>query len=112
MPLTEELAKEIIQKSVRCTQATLRAFGIEGIPKTGSGCLEYLTNAGYKCTSEPHLRAMMMASWSRTADRSKDYLITTYGHAMAFVDGQLVDTEHKGFDKKRFVTFCWSVTRL
>lgn len=48
--LTEETRDEILSKAKRCTEATLAAFGIDGYPLKGSGCLVYLEQAGYKLT--------------------------------------------------------------
>lgn len=110
--MTQELAKEILSSSVRCTQATLRAFGIEGkIPKTGSGYLEYLVLNGFKCTRIllPNLR-MRDIPVTNGIRMHRDYLINTHNHAMALINGILIDTEYKGFDK-RIIEFIWGVTK-
>jgi hypothetical protein len=40
----------------------------------------------------------------------KNYLINTKGHAMALINGILIDTEGKGFDR-RIIEFIWEVTK-
>jgi hypothetical protein len=109
--MTQELANSIVSSSVRCTQATLRAFGIEGIPKLGSGCLEYLTRAGFKLQRISY-SGMKLRDISKCCGISthKNYLINTKGHAMALINGILIDTEGKGFDR-RIIEFIWEVTK-
>ena len=110
--MTSELAKSIVDSSVRCTQATLRAFGIEdAIPKTGSGCLEYLTSRGFTCKRITFVEGITLKGL-KTIHGLKEgmYLINTHGHAIALIDGILVDTENKGFDN-RIVEFCWHVLK-
>jgi hypothetical protein len=103
--LTQTEADAIVQKACRCTEATLLAFGVVGTPKTGSGCLGFLTNAGFKLERVPepnwvlHLKKFQQGA----------YLVLTPGHAMALIGGILVDTERKGFDRRK-VQFMWKVT--
>ena len=113
--MTNELAKSIVDSSVRCTQATLRAFGIEdAIPKTGSGCLEYLTSRGFTCLRMPAYEGITLKRLQQfpfKPNPNGQYLINTKGHAIALIDGILIDTENKGFDN-RSVEFCWIVQKV
>ncbi len=98
--MTQEKADKIISSSTRCTQATLRAFGIEGYPYYGSGCLEYLTSNGFTLTHMPgYIRQSMRLLEKLRMDRN--YLIHTKGHAMALINGILIDTAKRGFDGRR-----------
>lgn len=104
--LTPEDSKEIINKASRCTEATLAAFGIQGIPKFGPGILDYFKNNGFRTDRlvskeievVRHLKAL-----------KGDWLIFTRGHAIALRNGILVDTERRGFDS-RHVEFIWKIT--
>jgi hypothetical protein len=109
--VTAELARQIEQTSSRCTEATLRAFGIEdAIPQQGSGCLEHLKQAGFQLKPVMFVPSTMkkLKYFITYQIKSDNYLILTKGHAMAFVDGHLIDTELKGFDN-RVIEFCWVV---
>ncbi len=107
--MTNELANNIISSSTRCTQATLRAFGIEGYPHYGSGCLEYLTQNGYKLQELQHHRGRKLRQASMFR-KDLSFLISTKGHAMALINGILVDTERKGFDSRKIENI-WIVER-
>jgi hypothetical protein len=93
------------------TQAALRGIaGITAVPLTGSGCLNYLTAAGYIVKSVP--AEVPLYRFVANADKSKVYLIATRGHAIALVRGTLIDTapwKNKGPDK-RIVLHAWEVS--
>ena len=99
MTLTQ--ANEIINKSTRCTQATLAAFGVDGYPLQGSGCLGYLTDAGYTVELKWELKISLKDWYVKYMDMSKNYLIFTSGHAMACIGGVLVDAAAQGFNGRR-----------
>jgi hypothetical protein len=100
-------AELIVSTSVRCTQAALRGIaGISAVPLTGSGCLTYLTSAGYKVKSLPADIPLARFKYSK----DKTYLLATKGHAMALVDGILIDTMRKTLDK-RILEHAWEVSR-
>ena len=115
--MTQELANQIVNESFRCTQATLRAFGIIGIPRTGSGCLEYLKQAGFRCTEIKRLQGRSLKQFQRDKVSPNplfrltgSYLINTPGHAIAVINGTLVDTERKGWDSRK-IQFAWRVEK-
>jgi hypothetical protein len=110
--MTQELANSIIANSTRCTQATLQAFGIEGYPLLGSGCLEFMTRRGFKLERVMFPNSLdVTMKWLNSVRFSKgSYLINTPRHAMALIDGILVDTENKGFDNRK-VLFIWEVIK-
>ncbi len=94
-------------ESRRCTEATLRAFGITGIPLTGSGCLSYLTAAGYTLTEVTNITGVRLDRFR--FDPTKRYLVNTRGHAMAVINGLLIDTMRRSFDSRR-IEFLWIVS--
>lgn len=101
-------AAAIVSKATRCTEATLMAFGINGIvPQRGSGCLEYLRSHGYKYVkmNAPDVKYLKHSAYQRGS-----YLIFTHEHAMALVDGILIDTMKQGFDNRK-IEHIWEVTK-
>lgn len=108
--MTKEIAREIVQSSERCTEATLRAFGIEGIvPTKGSGCVGVLIRRGFE------LRSIRIEGYFRLSDLGKvlsdkrNYLIFTPGHAMAYVGGCLIDTANLPITAK--IVMIWEVSK-
>ena len=100
--------------AVRCTEATLRALGVEGkCPKHGTGVLEALTDAGYKwrpfgMTGVFGDQAREEMTWNGRTLRAfvkvhpvGRYYLSTAGHAMALIDGVLTDTTERGIDGRR-----------
>lgn len=90
----------------RCTEAVLMQFGIFGRrPRTGLGVLEALQNAGWRYRAvgtdlEPFrgtIRRFCQLHPTGT------YYVATSGHAMALVDGVLVDTAERGPDGRRVI---------
>lgn len=122
--MTLSQANLIVQSSARCTEATLKAFGVEGIPTQGSGCLEFLTNAGFILTRVQVNGVKLFNTEHSLCTMSKlnnifkgsliwkgyNYIVLTPGHAMAIVDGILIDTEHKGWDGRR-IEYIWKVEK-
>lgn len=109
-PLTPEQAESIVNQSSRCTQATLRAFGIEGYPHYGTGTLQFLAGAGFIEVRISLPTTITMKHFHKYyMNSSKNYLINTKGHAMACIGGVLVDTERKGWDR-RVIEFVWEVS--
>ena len=90
--LPDTLPIEKVSSGVRCTEATLRAFGIEGIcPIHGTGVLSALREAGYRCVFD------LDAGGTKLRDYVRDHptgahVVSTPGHSMALIDGRLVDT--------------------
>lgn len=109
--MTKELALEITNNASRCTEATLRAFGIDAIPKTGSGILEQLKENGYKCSLIGYYSALKGIRKAIPDFKSFSYLIYTKGHAMAVIEGHLIDTERKGWNNRR-IEFIWKVEKV
>lgn len=118
--MTKELALEITNNASRCTEATLRAFGIDAIPKFGSGVLGQLKENGFKCTpiKQPKYDLKRFKNWMDRypSPGSKEYyndnyLIYTKGHAMAVIEGHLIDTERKGWNSRR-IEFIWRVEKI
>lgn len=109
--LTQQEANAIVSSARRCTEATLRAFGVitEHLAYFGSGTLQYLQEAGFKLTEIPDMRGIRLDKFKdRYMEPNKSYHIKTKGHAIAIINGIMVDTEFKGFDK-RTILFCWVV---
>lgn len=116
--MTKELANEIVSNSSRCTEAALRAFGIDAIPKTGSGVLEQLRENGFKvwpqsqCLNETmkQLKAYIdLVDCGRIAKSS--WLIYTKGHAMAVIEGHLIDTAGGRWNNRK-IEFLWKVEKI
>lgn len=94
---------------LRCTEATLRAFGVDGVcPVHGTGVLQALREAGYKWDPLPSEEWVTEGGWGRDDGgrplgvtlgefvRSHPhgaYYLMTLGHAMALIDGNLTDTQ-------------------
>lgn len=105
--MTQSDAATIVSEARRCTEATLKAFGITAIPQTGSGCLSYLTAAGYTLTEIQNVTGVRLDRFR--FDPTKKYLVNTRQHAMAVINGLLVDTMRKSFDSRR-IEFMWIVS--
>lgn len=99
--MTHTQANLIVQKSSRCTQATLAAFGLDAYPLKGSGCLSYLTENGFNVKLVWELKISLKDWYVKYMDMSKNYLIFTNQHAMACIGGVLVDTMNEGFNVRR-----------
>lgn len=111
--MTKELARDIVNNASRCTEATLRGFGIDEIPHFGSGCLEYLKHHDYNLELITFLSGKTMRrvqQWKEQNDPTGSFFIQTKGHAMAIVDGFLIDTERKGYDGRK-IQFAWRVRK-
>ena len=101
-------AAAIVSKATRCTEATLMAFGINGIvPQRGSGCLQHLRDHGFNLRFIPDMQNIPLHYLER--NRSS-LLIFTHEHAMALVDGILIDTMKQGFDNRK-IEHIWEVTK-
>lgn len=85
---------------MRCTQATLQALGIFGkCPKTGTGVLEALKDAGFKIRYE-NTETMKQYGEQGLRDfiethQTGRYYLCSEGHAMALVNGRLTDTSQR-----------------
>jgi hypothetical protein len=93
--MTIEEAKHITKTSERCTEATLRAFGIEGVvPAKCSGILAKCIENGYEFKELQHLgdKGKALHHALKYLYRDEKYLILTPGHAMAYINGILIDT--------------------
>lgn len=90
---------------MRCTQATLEAFGIFGVcPRTGIGMLEALKAAGFKIRYE---NTETMKQYGEEGLRSfieshptGSYYLCSEGHAMALVNGKLTDASRRKVTNK------------
>jgi len=105
-PLTPEDVANIKRRTVRCTQATMLAFGLKEYPETVSGCLDYLKENGFVMRSNKVWDTM-----KGYANAKYDYILFTRAHAMALRNGLLVDTAGGSFDRRR-VEFAWIVERV
>ena len=101
--MTPEKAKRITQTSTRCTQAVLRAFDIEGYPYYGTGVLEYLKAGGLdvRCIDSD----VPFVKWMKEKHEGS-YVLFTKGHALAVVNGVVIDTART---KKGKIEFVWQV---
>lgn len=106
--MTQASAQQIVSTARRCTEATLAAFGVKGIPLNGSGCLQHLTQAGFTLTEVQGVTGVRLDRFR--FDPTKKYFVKTREHAMAVIDGVLVDTERRSFDSRR-IQFLWIVER-
>jgi hypothetical protein len=96
---------EIVEKSNRCTQATLMTFGINGCPYHRSGVLEYLKVYGFTTVERKEFRGKKLIDLKYLKG---NFTVHTKNHAMALVNGYLVDTQKQGFDN-RTVENVWEV---
>ena len=87
--------------AIRCTRATLEAFGIKGkSPAYDTDVTEALQAAGYTViplTDEP---LTTVKNFVRMHPKGNFY-ISTHMHAMALIDGVLTDTMNKGPDNRQ-----------
>lgn len=85
--------------STRCTQTVLMQFGItDTVPMDGMGVLCALQMAGYTYTDTPYVGTVRSFVAEHQAG---SWYIFTAGHAMAVIDGVLVDSEERGPDGRR-----------
>lgn len=90
---------------MRCTEATLRAFGItDKCPKTGLGVLQAIQESGrtFSVIDLPRNRNTTVRRFVKERPEGSFYLVVNAhalaDHAMALVDGQLTDTTGRGVD--------------
>lgn len=106
-------AKVVSPVNVRCTQATLEAFGIFGkCPIYGTGVLQALQEV-YKIKLWEDLgktvgKNITVKKFVETHPTGRYYL-STDRHAMALIDGVLTDTAGRGLDR-RHVYLIFEVT--
>lgn len=85
---------------MRCTQATLEAFGIIGVaPIHGTGVVENLKAAGFSVeplfdTTDDYLNPVGLKDYINSHSTGSFYIMSD-GHAMALVDGKLTDTSER-----------------
>lgn len=80
-------------RGIRCTQATLRAFKIEGCPLHGIGVLDAIAKI-YSHKFIDNAIGMKLADFIDDYADKGNFVISTSGHSMALVDGILIDTAH------------------
>jgi hypothetical protein len=101
MKFSELFYEDVLVESMRCTQATLEALGVKGVcPRTGTGVIGALTDAGIKWKPIVLDRYPTVQKFVKDNPKGSFYL-STRGHAMALVDGELIDTELKGPNKRK-----------
>jgi hypothetical protein len=96
----------------RCTVATVNAFADfyrfppitheSDIPITGAAVVQRLTKAGLKMRMDNDAIGKSVSQWA-PAHRTGTWYISTEGHAMALINGELVDAEGRGADGRRIV---------
>lgn len=96
----------------RCTVQTVNAFADyyhfqpvtreTDIPLTGADVVHALQHAGLKYQRDESAAGKALSQWV-PAHRTGTWYVSTDGHAMALINGQLVDAEHKGPDNRRIV---------
>lgn len=92
----------------RCTEAVLMQFGIFGRrPRNGLGVLEALMDNGWtyraiEVDGAP-FRGTVRSFYENPRFKTGRYYLASSGHAMAMIDGTLVDTEGKGPDGRRII---------
>lgn len=100
------LVAHLVPDSPRCTQATLEALGIYGeCPTTGGGVLEAIQRAGFTYDDPGGDWSTGRISIAQAIERFPKgrYYLSGKGHAMALVDGVLVDTAGEGYRRKVYV---------
>ena len=112
--LDAEIAEALVghakpEADMRCTEATLRAFGIEGVcPITGLEVTHALTAAGYKwrVVGSEIEDLPVPKTVRRFAEKYPRgcFYISTNRHAMALTNGKLTDTTARGLDKRKIQT--------
>ena len=96
----------------RCTVQTVNAFADfyhfapitreSDIPITGADVVNDLQQAGLKMKVDPTAVGKSLSQWL-PSHRVGTWYVSTDGHAMALINGELVDAEHKGPDSRRIV---------
>ena len=99
------IKEHYLNESDRCTNVTLRAFGIcvdEPIIY-GAGVIEYLTNNGFtvKVHDFDYFKYNKKPLKKFIQDHPKgSYIISTRNHSMALIDGKLYDAAEGGLNRK------------
>lgn len=95
------------QDSRRCTETVLNQFGIFGkTPRTGDGVIAALVKAGWALRSTgwsgdtPFRGTVRQFCEERPTGR---FYFATDGHALALIDGLLVDSSGKGPDDRQVI---------
>ena len=97
----------------RCTVQTVNAFADfyhfppitrdADIPITGADVVQRLTKAGLKMQHmDMDAPGKSLQQWV-PSHRNGTWYVSTNGHAMALMNGELVDAEHKGPDGRRII---------
>lgn len=96
----------------RCTVQTVNAFADfyhfqpitreTDIPITGADVVHALQHAGLSYQRDESAAGKALSQWI-PAHRTGTWYVSTDGHAMALINGTLVDAEHKGPDNRRIV---------
>lgn len=93
-------------ESDRCTETVLMQFGVFGKrPQTGLGVLEALMNNGWTYRHVEVDGEPFRGTVKQFYDRFKEgkFYIASQGHAMAMIDGLLVDAEGRGPDGRKII---------
>lgn len=92
--------------STRCTQTVLMQFGIfDRVPRDGAGLLQALMENGWTYQAYwPRDEAYTdtVAKFVRE-HQTGSYYIVTRGHAMAVINGVLVDSAGEGPNRRRLI---------
>ena len=102
--ITQDQARAIERRARRCTSAVLLALGVSDqgpSPRDGIAVVERLTNAGLRVRVADH-DGMTLARFVRE-NPTGAFFVATSGHAMALVDGVLVDTALEGPNRRRII---------
>lgn len=103
-PGPKAIPSEVLHKqfNVRCTQTVLEAFGIKGkCPMDGVGVVQAINQARIKwrifdLPTRPRMTVQRFVKQNPTGV----FYLSTKGHAMALVNGELVDATGCGPDKR------------
>lgn len=109
LKITPEIASLICASSSRCTQATLRSFGIDAWPEFASGVIGHLHAGGFH-TLKIELPEMTVAQFLKLYTEGK-YIVFTSDHVFAIHNGIPVDTAHGRDNKRICVESAWLVWR-
>lgn len=104
------IIKILNEESNRCTNVTLKAFGIcvNDPVISGAGVMQHLQNNGFK------IKVMDFDYYKYAKKPLKlfvqdhptgSYIISTQGHSMALIDGKLHDAANGGLNRKVLYAF-------
>lgn len=100
--LLKEAAEVVSPVNIRCTQATLEAYGVRGLrPATAQGVIEALEGHNYTLTPV-EVKGQTVARFIQEHPKG-DFYLGTQNHAMALRNGVLTDTAGEGVNNRLLI---------